>query len=57
MPFMWPVAPVNMGCGKWRPVEIITDNNVVFGNTDIPHSCNHTVPQRSVAGSSSISYI
>ena len=46
-----------MGCGKGRPVEIITDNSaetVGFGNTDIPHPCNNTVPQRSVAGSSRI---
>ena len=41
----------------YRNVEIITDNSfetVVFGNTDIPHSCNHSVPQRRMAGSSSI---
>ena len=49
-----PVAPVKEECGKGRPVKIITDNSVetlVFGNTDIPHPCNHTVSQRSVAGS------
>ena len=46
-----------MECGKGRPVKIITDNSVeivVFGNTGIPHPCNHTVSQGSVAGPSSI---
>ena len=36
-----------VGCGKGLPVEIITGNSVetvVFGNTNIPHPCNHTVP-------------
>ena len=45
-----------MGRGKGRPAKIITDNiveNVVIGNTHIPHSYNHTVPQQSVAGVSS----
>ena len=50
-----PLTPVKVGCGKGRPEKIITDNSaetVVFGNTDIPHASNHTVSQRSVAGSS-----
>ena len=37
MPFMCPLAPVKVGCGKGRPVKIITDNSVetvVFGNTN-----------------------
>ena len=40
------LAPVKVGCGKGQPVKIITDNGVetiVFGNTDSPHPCNHTV--------------
>jgi hypothetical protein len=42
---------------KGQPAEIITDNSVetvVFDNTDIPHPCNNTVSQRSVARSSRI---
>ena len=52
-----PLAPVKAGCGKGRPVKIITDNSVktlVSGNTEISHPCIHTVPQRCVVGSSSI---
>ena len=48
-----PLEPVKGGGGKWRPVKIIIDNSVetiVFVNTEIFHSCNHTVPQQSVAG-------
>ena len=44
--FFAPLAPVKVGCGKGRPVKIIKDNSVetvVFGNTDIPYPCNHTV--------------
>ena len=51
------LARVMVGCGKGRPVKIIKDNSVeavVFGNTDIPHPCNHTVSQWSLAGSSSM---
>jgi hypothetical protein len=47
-------------CAPLASVKIITDNyvkTVVFGNTDIPHPRNQTVPQRSVAGSSSISIL
>ena len=50
---------MNFGLGDMNsyaplaPVKII--ETVVFGNTDIPHPCNHTVPHRSVAGSSSMS--
>ena len=58
---LWaPLAPVKVGCGKGLHVEISTDNTVetiVFGNTDIPHPCNHSVPQQSVAGLSSVLYI
>ena len=56
MPFMC-TCSTPVGCGKGRPVKIITDNSletVVFGNTDISHPCNHTVPQRSVAGLSTV---
>ena len=58
------IAEMNFGLGdmnSYTPdavssVKIIADSvgTVVFGNTDIPHPCNHTVPQRSVAVSSSI---
>ena len=44
-----PPAPVKVGCGKGRPVKIITDN--------IPHPCKHTVPQLSVVESSSINML
>ena len=47
MPFAL-LAPVKVGSGKERPIKIITDNSVetiVFGNTEISHPCNHTVPQ------------
>ena len=48
-----PLAPVKVGSGKGRPVKIIKDNSVetiIFGNTEISHPCNHTVPQGNVAG-------
>ena len=57
MPFMCTCSTRKGGCGKGRPLEIITVNSVktvVFGNTDILHPCKHSVPRRSVAGSSSI---
>jgi hypothetical protein len=43
-----PLAPVIVGVGKSN-----TDNSVktiVFGNTQISHTFNHTVPEQSVAG-------
>ena len=40
------LAPLKVGCGKGRPLKIITDNSaktVVFGATSIPHPCNQSV--------------
>ena len=35
-----------------QPKEVYDNSveTVVFGNTHIPHPCNHTVPQQSMAG-------
>ena len=57
MPFMCTSNTRKFGIWERATVKINTDNGfdaVAFGNTDIPHPCNHTASQQSVALSSSI---